>query len=158
VSLPQAITANKPGSTAAAWAARAPALPSDGRVAVLRDRAEQELRDLAADLHVQQIDPVNILLALHERQHLLIASAATEGVRLTCLPQMPVVRAECGLAPDWCPEAALRAQAEREVARRRRRALVLSDWLRERAGEGSAERVVRAAALAAAQHIEEKTE
>jgi hypothetical protein len=105
------------------------------RQQILEQRAVDELRQLAADLHVRGVDPLDIADALHERTLLL---AQANGLRI--LPAAPFIQELDGLA-DWDFGSACRASA-------------VATWLNTNAGLPIADSVASAALDAAVEHLE----
>jgi hypothetical protein len=139
-----------------------------GRGAIPGGRAIDELRDLAAQLHGREVNTFDILLACGRRATLL----ARLGATLPADAALSAVRALLGLE-RWDPLANWSARLEAtagidpeslaqgipdedlERAHRRRRAVALSDWLREHGGSPIAEELVIAAEAVCCRHLEE---
>lgn len=116
---------------------------------VLDARAVAELQDLALTLFRQEKDPCDIFCALIERSALL---ADAHGI--APLPVGRFVRALPGLS-EWDAERAIGEYVAAALAERRRRSVVVADWLTAHAETPAAEAVVRAAQKICVARIEE---
>jgi hypothetical protein len=131
-------------------------------------RAVHELRDLSAQLHGREVDTFDILLACGRRATLLERLGAT----LPADAALSAVRALVGMErweplANWSarleaaagsdPESLAQGIPDEDLERvhRRRRAVALSDWLREHGGSPIAEEVVNAAEAVCCRHLEE---
>jgi hypothetical protein len=128
-----------------------------------RDRARQELADLAADLDRRGVGTFDMFLALNQRNSQLGSP---------CPSVLPFIRVLPGLE-RWEPlanwSARIKAAAGHDPAslaegipdddlervHRRRRATALADWLRGHGGSLIVEEVVIAAEAVCCRHLEE---
>jgi len=118
-----------------------------------RIRARRDLAEIAEAMRGRRREPREILAALARQAQLWRESGADlpAGAALTALRQLPGLTGYDALA-DWRerwanidPEAeGIDADGDGERREQARRALVLSDWLRDHAGTASAEAAVRA--------------
>lgn len=99
---------------------------------IAQERGIAELRDLVHDMAARCREPGEILAALAVRSRLL---ASATGYRIA--PITPLLR-------EFFPDYDAVTDAEHAEEEYRRRALVLADWLAERAGSLEAEDLVRA--------------
>lgn len=122
---------------------------SERRRAFLHQSAVVELRHLALALHRRQKDPCDIFCALFERSALL-----AEAHSISPIPTEQFVRELPGLA-GWDAERAIGEFVAAALAERRRRSLIVAEWLKKHAESAAAAAAVRAVQTECVARIEE---